>query len=245
MLYAVRSMHVLTGGLFPAIKEEKDGMSLAETLRSPLALTAKGITRFTQSLQEYEGEKNHRAPSTGKDKNRKPTAFRTMGRQSEEEADRRKFPRDFEGLMNERKERKGGKVIRKAKQEEEIEEDEDDDFDLKDFMSHDRDRATSRSPPSTPPRKRGGRATESNDSLLIDSSSRIDSRDSRATTSSSSSSFRDSLSGLSKRNSVVVNSVKGAGKEEPAAGRGRKGILPRPSRPAPRTMKAQDDDDDE
>ena len=233
MLYAVRSMHVLTGGLFPAIKEEKDGLSLAETLRSPLALTAKGITRFTQSLQEYEGEKNHRAPSTGKDKNRKPTAFRTMGRQSEEEADRRKFPRDFEGLMNERK---GGKFIRKAKQVEEIEEDEDDDFDLKDFMSHDRDRATSRSPPSTPPRKRGGRATESNDSLLSDSSSRIDSRDSRATTSS--------LSGLSNRNSVV-NSVKGAGKEEPAAGRGRKGILPRPSRPAPRTMKAQDDDDDE
>ena len=240
MLYAVRSMHVLTGGLFPAIKEEKDGMSLAETLRSPLALTAKGITRFTQSLQEYEGEKNHRAPSTGKDKNRKPTAFRTMGRQSEEEADRRKFPRDFEGLMNERK---GGKVIRKAKKVEEIEEDEDNDFDLNDFMSDDRDRATSRSPPSTPPRKRGGRATESNDSLLSDSSSRIDSRDSRATTSSSSS-FRDSLSGLSKRNSVV-NSVKGAGKEEPAAGRGRKGILPRPSRPAPRTIKAQDDDDDE
>lgn len=230
---------------------------MVETLRSPLALTGKGISRFSQSLKEYEEEKDHQAASAkkgqGKDKNRKTTALQTLGRRPNENnmmetMDRKKFPREFDGFTNERKGSKRGSGRKAAAEIEEDEEEDDDDVDMKNLMrsnsyTNNRDSASRRTVPSLL-RKRGGRGAESEDSMMSDSLSSIDSRGSRGGRARSSISISRSVRDSSEKSSVVdvVNEDENA---EPSVGRGRKGRLPRPSRPAPRARKPQDEDDDE
>lgn len=231
---------------------------MVETLRSPLALTGKGISRFSQSLKEYEEEKDHQAASAkkgqGKDKNRKTTALQTLGRRPNENStmetmDRKKFPRDFEEFANERKGSKRGSGRKAAAEIEEDEEDEDDDDDIKELMRSNsykgnRDSASRRTVPSLQ-RKRGGRGAESEDSMMSDSLSSIDSRGSRGGRARSSSiSISRSVRDSSERSSVV-DVVEEDESAEPSVGRGRKGRMPRPSRPAPRARKPRDEDDDE
>lgn len=232
-------------------------------MRSPLALTAKGIIRNRQSLQEYEEEKGHQAASAnnkghGKDKHKKASALQTLGRRSSTvdntmmtPTDLKRFPREIGESTNERNGSKRGRGAgRKVVEDDDIEED-DDDFEMKKFLhsntlKDDRARSSRITMPS-PRRMRGGRGAESEDSSMMRNSSiRIDgSREGRGKGRAGSSvSVSRGLSEGSKR-SPVMDVVEAVEKAEPAVGKGRKGRLPRPSRPAPRARKQQDEDDDD